>query len=137
LNNTSAVNPSCLFRGRVLGVKEPTEPSAVRWFQLSTGGFSRVIRTSITLACTVGMISFAGSCVAKTRVALGPVWSGVLVTGFNSTVPQIIKLLMIAESHSTEGSFQASLYLKITLFRWTLSAILPHVSVYSVQSLQQ
>jgi hypothetical protein len=74
------------------------------------------------------MIALAGFVVKEARDSSGPLLSGFLTTIFNSTIPMIIKLLMLIEAHSTEGGYQTSLYLKITLFRWTLSAILAQVS---------
>lgn len=44
-------------------------------------------------------------------------------TIFNSVIPIVVKILMLFERHQTEGGFQSSLYLKITLFRWVNTAI--------------
>jgi hypothetical protein len=74
------------------------------------------------------MLALAGFAVKKARDGVGPQVSAYLATAFNITIPLIIKLMMKIEPHSTEGAYQTSLYLKITLFRWTLSAILPQVS---------
>lgn len=127
LNRTGAVAPDSIFQGRVLRVVEATEPNAVRWLDLSYSMTSKVVRRGIALSLTIGMIAVAGVAVKHTRDALGVFYSGLLTTTFNSTIPQIIKILMIVEPHATEGAYQASLYLKITLFRWTLSAILAQV----------
>ena len=127
LNRTGAVAPDSIFQGRVLWVAEATEPNAVRWLDLSYSMTSKIIRRGIALSLTIGMIAVAGVAVNFTRDALGVFYSGLLTTTFNSTIPQIIKILMIIEPHATEGAYQASLYLKITLFRWTLSALLAQV----------
>jgi len=124
---TGAVAPECLFDGKILHAEEPTEPNAVRWLDLSYSLTSKIIRRFIALALTCGMIVIAGSVVGWARNSVGPLLSGPLTTIFNSTIPFIIKLLMMIEPHATEGGFQTSLYLKITLFRWTLSAILTQV----------
>lgn len=129
LNRTSAIAPDNVFDDRVLRVLEPTEPNAVRWLDLSYGLTSKIVRRGIALSLTVGMIAVAGVAVKYTRDALGVFYSGLLTTTFNSTIPQIIKILMSFEPHATEGAYQASLYLKITLFRWTLSAILAQVRI--------
>lgn len=127
LNRTSAVRPECLFDGRVLNVQQPTEPNSVRWLDLSYGFINKTIRRGITLGVTVGMIAVAGYCIKLARDRYGPRIAGFLTTSFNSTIPQIIKLLMMVEPHATEGAFQASLYVKITLFRWILSAVLAQI----------
>jgi hypothetical protein len=127
LNRTSAVAPECVFEGRILSVIQPTEPTAVRWLDLSYGIISKAIRRGIALASTIGMIAGAGLAIKSAREQFGANVAGLLTTSFNSIIPQVIKLLMIIEPHATEGAFQNSLYLKITLFRWTLSAILAQV----------
>ena len=129
MNNTHAVPSQCLFDGTsVLNVVEPAEPNTIRWVDLSEGLVKHWIARFSTFAINIGLISLAGYLIKLTRRALGPFWSGILTTGFNSTIPQVIKILMIFEPHLTEGDFQASLYLKITVFRWTLSAVLTAVS---------
>lgn len=123
-NNTANSAPSAIFRDRVLKVEEPTEPSAVRWMDLSASTLRKIILRILNLLITLGVVSFSGYLVAKVRENLGPGYSGPLVSVFNSIIPQIVKLLMIFEPHTTEGSFQTSLYLKITLFRWVNTAVL-------------
>ncbi len=127
LNRTGAVAPECLFEGRVLEVRQPTDPTSVRWRDLSYTFLEKLIRRGIVLAITFGMIAIAGITIRGARVRFGPQVAGLLTTTFNSIIPQVIKLLMIIEPHATEGTFQSSLYLKITIFRWTLSAILVQV----------
>lgn len=127
MNRTSAVPPECLFQGRVLDVQQPTDPTSVRWMDLAYTFWEKLIRRGILLGITVGMIAVAGFLIQAARVRYGPSIAGFLTTTFNSIIPQVIKILMIMEPHSTEGEFQSSLYLKITIFRWTLSAILVQV----------
>eukprot|EP00934_Nitzschia_sp_Nitz4_P003042 Nitzschia sp. Nitz4//scaffold174_size87051//32646//36062//NITZ4_005106-RA/size87051-snap-gene-0.111-mRNA-1//-1//CDS//3329538863//3032//frame0 len=127
MNRTGAVTPECVFRDRVLWVQEPPEPDAVRWLDLSYSFISKIIRRSIALGVTLSMIAIAGYAINAARNSLGVLFSGFLTTMFNSTIPQVIKWLMAIEPHASEGAFQASLYLKITLFRWTLSAMLAQI----------
>lgn len=126
LNNTNAVSPECLFEGRILRVVEPTEPNTIRWLDISKAKGLKFLRRFITLIITLVIIVFASFCVARAR-HISVTFAGILTTTFNTIMPQIIKLLMKIEPHSTEGGFQASLYIKITLFRWSLSAILSQV----------
>ena len=44
-------------------------------------------------------------------------------TIFNAIIPIAVKVIMMFERHQTEGGYQSSLYLKITLFRWVNTAI--------------
>lgn len=124
MNTTSALPPSAIFKGQVLKVEEPTEPSAVRWLDLSTSSSRKILLRVLNLSITLGIVSGTGWIVAQVREAVGPSLSGPLVSIFNSIIPMIVKILMIFESHNTEGGFQTSLYLKITLFRWINTAIL-------------
>ncbi len=46
-----------------------------------------------------------------------------LIAILNILVPNILKLINNLESHSRQGTFQASLYAKIATFRWINTAI--------------
>ncbi len=124
MNNTARVASSTLFQGRVLNVEESPEPNAVRWMDISVTTTRKIVQRVISLSLTVALIVFAAFVVARIRRAVGPGLSGIFVTLFNTSIPQIVKLFLIFERHSTEGSRQKSLYLKITFFRWTNTAIL-------------
>jgi hypothetical protein len=124
INNTSRVTPSALFQGRVLNVVECAEPNAVRWRDIHVSFSQKMVQRLISLALTVAMIVFAGFVVARVRKAVGPGLSGIFVTLFNTSIPQIVKLFLLFERHATEGSRQKSLYLKVTLFRWVNTVIL-------------
>jgi hypothetical protein len=123
-NNKAGSAPSTIFHDRILKVEEPTEPSAVRWLDLSASTVRKLFTRTVNLAILVGLVGFSGLIVKKTRESIGPAYAGPLISILNSIIPQIVKLLMIFERHTTEGSFQVSLYLKITLFRWVNTAIL-------------
>ena len=124
MNNTSRVASSTLFRGRVLNVEEAPEPNAVRWLDIHVSTSRKFVQRLISLALTVAMIVFAGFVVARVRRAVGPGLSGIFVTLFNTSIPQIVKLFLLFERHPTEGGRQKSLYLKVTLFRWVNTVIL-------------
>jgi hypothetical protein len=129
MNRTSAVSQGNIFQGRILKVNEPEEPNAIRWMDLSASRMKKMTMRIITFLCTCLILVFAGFLIASARRSVGPLFSGPLTSIFNSVTPFIIKILMIFEPHATESSYQASLYLKITLVRWVLSAILSQVSV--------
>jgi hypothetical protein len=128
--NKKAVAQNCLFRGNLLHVVQPPEPNAVRWLDLDDSPMSIFIRSLITLIITLGLIALSSVCIFFTRRRIGPFWSGILTTCFNSTIPQVIKILMWFEPHQSEGGFQISLYSKITLYRWVLTAIVPQVRYF-------
>lgn len=126
-NNTSAVSPSALFKGTILRIGEPSEPSAVRWLDLGASANHKVFMRGLNLAITVGLVALSGFIVDRARTTFGP-WAGAqLISIFNAVIPLIVKILMIFEPHGTEGSFQAALYTKITLFRWVNTALLIHL----------
>jgi hypothetical protein len=124
MQNKAKVAPSAVFHGRVLKVVETTEPSAVRWREQGTSTLERNVMRAVNLMITMAMVSLSGYLVSLTRTQYGPFTAGILVSGFNSVIPMIVKILMIIEPHRTEGSYQTSLYMKITLFRWINTAIL-------------
>jgi len=124
-NRLGAISPENHFRGdQLLDVIEPAEPSAIRYMELSSGLISRLLRRFITMTITIGLVVFAGWSVWRVRETMGAYYSGNLTTIFNSSMPSILKFLLILERHPDEGSYQRSVYLKLTLFRWTLSGLL-------------
>lgn len=127
LTNNTSRNPECVFQGRVLRVQEPTEPNAVRWLDLSSTFLGRVFWRVFNLCVTIGVVAAAGTAVGAARSSVGTSLSGPLVTLFNSTIPYIVKILMMFERHHNEGQYQTSLYLKIVLFRWINTAVLTKV----------
>jgi hypothetical protein len=119
MNNTGNLAPSAIFRNTVLKVGEPSEPSAIRWLDLHTSIVERIAWRLLNFFLTVGVVAFTGWLVSLVRYYTAfEGFTGPLVSIFNSGIPQVVKILMIFEPHHTEGSYQTSLYLKITLFRW-------------------
>jgi len=112
------------FRDRVLFVEEPLEPDSVRWLDLSSTYYTRVGSWVFSLLVTLASVLIAGVCVALTRNYYGPYTAGILVSVFNSIIPQIVSVLMSYEPHLDEDSYETSLYMKITLFRWINTAVL-------------
>lgn len=129
MHNKAACAPSALFKGHILNVGEPTEPSAVRWLDLSASTLKKGLMRGLNVGLTIGIVAFTGWLVALTRLNIGAWAAAPLISVFNAIIPQIIKILMIFEPHGTEGSFQASLYMKVTLFRWVRFA-------YGVEALE-
>jgi hypothetical protein len=112
-----------LFRGKILDIVEPSEPSALRYLTINVPFTKRVIQFSITFAITVGLIVLSALLVAKTRKDSGSFWAGVLTTTLNIIIPFIVRLLLLIEQHAREDTRQRSMYIKVTLFRWVNTAI--------------
>lgn len=53
--------------------------------------------------------------------------AAIVISVLNALVPNIFKVINALESHKHEGSYQASLYVKITIFRWINTAIITAV----------
>ena len=127
MNNTENVPSHAVFHDTVLKVVEPPEPSSVRWLDLSAGAIRRIVWRIINFALTVGVVTGAGFLIGSVRYSDSDgvsVYAAILVSTFNFLIPIVVKIIMIFERHHTEGSFQTSLYLKITLFRWVNTALL-------------
>jgi hypothetical protein len=124
MNHTSGVAPGIVFKGRLLYVEEPAEPSAIRWLSLSESELHSFLVRLCNLVATLGVVNFSGFIVSKVRFRFGAWVAAPLISIFNTLIPLFVKILMIFEPHRTEGSFQTALYMKITLFRWVNTALL-------------
>ena len=124
MNNKNAIAPSALFKDTILKIGEPSEPSAVRWLDLSASTMKKGTIRFLNVGITILLIALTGYIVAQARSSLGAWAAAPLISISNTLIPLIVKILMIFEPHGTEGSFQAALYLKITLFRWVNTAFL-------------
>lgn len=122
-NNTSAVDPSYLFRGKyLLDVVESVEPSSVRWQDLDDSLTKRLLQRAVTSLVTAGIVVVGFFIVQKayrTNVTL----SAYVIALLNILVPIILKVINRYEAHPDEGQYQASLYRKITFFRWINTAL--------------
>ena len=146
-------DPKYLFRGKhVLAVSEADEPNTVRWQDLNAKFKERLKQQVITVISTlvaiitVAVVVFFASRPSNTVlgaaiVISGMFWSGLaasrlkyrmehlrsfvlaFLTVFNSIFPMFAKFLTDLEFHSSEGKKQASLYFKISAFRWVNTAI--------------
>jgi len=121
--NTSAMAPTALFQGRVLKVVVPAEPNAIRWQQMTISTARKYLQRLVTFVITLGLIGLSGFVINRART-LNSLFFSICVSTFNFIIPFVIKLLLLLERHSNEGSRQKSMYMKITLFRWSNSAIL-------------
>lgn len=81
----------------------------------------RYLTVLFLLFLLVGQVYF----VRYVRDSFGTVPAGLCVTVANQLIPKVAKAILTFEKHSIEDSYQASMYTKITIFRWTNTVILP------------
>jgi hypothetical protein len=117
-------NPNYLFRGNlVLRVDEPDEPSTIRWQDLNVKLLARLKRLFYTTLATfiaIIVIAFLIWAINDVNVA----WAALAIAAANGIFPTFAKILLLGESHASEGGCQTSLYFKIALFRWVNTAII-------------
>ena len=112
------------FRGKyTLRVVEPAEPSSVRWHDLDDTPATKVTKWVLSFAVSCAAITF-GAYLVYLAGQTSPIWASLTVTGINQVTPRICKVISnLFESHSSDGSYQASLYIKMTIFKWVNTAV--------------
>lgn len=140
-------NPQHLFRDKLLlQVSEPDEPSTIRWqgefctclpslllqlahqFHVSFSDLNekyvqRLKQQSFTTLVTLVAIAILAIVVSYCN-AYSVTFGAYSIALFNVAFPMFAKLLTSSEAHSSEGSKQRSLYFKIALFRWSITAVI-------------
>jgi len=122
--STGLMDETHQFKGQFLDIQEATEPSAVRYQDLSTTSWSKNIRILITFIITFGLIVGSSLLVNHTRKTHGVIRAGLLTTFLNVIIPRIVNLLLLLEKHSSEGELQRSLFFKVILFRWVVTVVM-------------
>ncbi|KAL7519390.1 hypothetical protein ACHAWX_004152 [Stephanocyclus meneghinianus] len=122
-NNTHVINANLLFRGEhVLLVREAEEPNTIRWTDLDEKLATRIkqltITTLIGLACIVGVTIVVFLC-----HNIGKQWSALAISLSNALFPVVAKILTDFETHPSETEKHVSLFVKIAIFRWVITAI--------------
>ena len=127
-NDSSSMGPTLLFREEhILSVCEAPEPSTVRWMDLNYCQRIHIlfIQRFITFSITVGLAIASGFTVREVRREVGPFSSALLLSFTNFLIPNVVKIMLtFFEKHTTDDSYQQSLYLKVALFRWTNTVFL-------------
>lgn len=123
-NNTHKINPNLLFRGeRVLLVREAEEPSTIRWTDLDESSGTRIrqltITTFIGLVCIGAVASLIYLCHQFSKSG-----SALAISVANTLYPIVAKMLTNLETHPSETGKHVSLYVKIAIFRWVVTAII-------------
>ena len=122
-NDTHQVNPNLLFRGEhVLLVREAEEPSTIRWMDLDEKWITKLKQISITTAISLGSIVIVAAIVALLR-RKSAAYAAVGISIANALFPSIAKILTNMEAHPSETGKQSSLFVKIAIFRWVVTAI--------------
>eukprot|EP00557_Chaetoceros_sp_GSL56_P010713 CAMPEP_0176478664 /NCGR_PEP_ID=MMETSP0200_2-20121128/1309_1 /TAXON_ID=947934 /ORGANISM="Chaetoceros sp., Strain GSL56" /LENGTH=987 /DNA_ID=CAMNT_0017874621 /DNA_START=38 /DNA_END=3001 /DNA_ORIENTATION=- len=114
-----------LFRGQyILDCEEPVEPSAFRYLDVDANVFKCILQQTITFGIIILLIVVASIMVRETRMSRGPAPAAILTSSMNVLIPNVAKLLIMFEQHTSEDDRQKSMYLKITVFRWVNTALL-------------
>lgn len=122
-NITHKVNPNLLFRGEhVLHVREAEEPSTIRWMDLDEKWSTRMkqisVTTLISFACIVAVAVIVALCRRESAA-----YAALAISIANAMFPIIAKMVTNFEAHASETGKQSSLYVKIAIFRWVVTAI--------------
>ena len=122
-NNTHKLNPNLLFRGEhVLHVREAEEPSTIRWMDLDEKWGTRVKQISVTTLISLVFVVAVAVIVALCR-RKGTAYAALAISISNAMFPAIAKAVTNLEAHASETGKQSSLYVKIAIFRWVVTAI--------------
>mmetsp|Transcript_13637 Transcript_13637/g.29499 ORF Transcript_13637/g.29499 Transcript_13637/m.29499 type:complete len:1595 (+) Transcript_13637:323-5107(+) len=122
-NKTHKINPNLLFRGEhVLHVREAEEPSTIRWLDLDESWTSKtkqiLLTTLVSFGCIVGVTFLVISC-----REVSAAFAALAISISNALFPVVAKVLTNLEAHANETGKQSSLYVKIAIFRWVVTAI--------------
>jgi len=122
-SDSVSVDRMLAFRGaKVLSVKEAGEPNDVRWKDLQASSSLRAVQffgTTLLMMIFLGWSGFFISSLQGNTASYTPLY----ITVTNIIVPKICEFINAFESHSTEGNRNASLYIKVAIFRWFNSAV--------------
>jgi len=122
-NKTHQVNTKHLFRGEhVLLIREAEEPSAIRWMDLDEKMRTRIKQISITTIISLVCV-FAVAVIVTTCRQISAAAAALAISISNALFPFIAKTITNFESHASETGKQSSLFVKIAIFRWVITAI--------------
>jgi hypothetical protein len=124
------------FRDRLLKIRQPEEPAAIRWQDLNSKAWNRILELLSTNLIGLGVMALFAYLItfAFERSTL----VGAVTVSLSSLVYQeFAKGLTALESHFSEGDVQASLYFKLGLFRFVNTAIIISVITPFTSSIQE
>jgi len=116
--------------GRVLRIVEPDEPSSIRWEDLDDAFVKQYALQILTMLVTTGLIFASGFLIAWAGAGRESTeYTAITITMLSVIIPMIVGFLITFESHDNETSRTSSRYLKITVFRWLITVIIPLVII--------
>ena len=122
-NNVRVLKPQYRFRGNlVLDVLEAPEPTAIRWQDLDETCGRKVCERIVTILLTIAIIG-VGFVLVRSAYQHSVEIAAIIIALLNMLVPHVFKAVNSLESHQREASYQASLYWKITIFRWVNTVV--------------
>jgi len=110
----------------VLEIDEPDEPSSIRWADIDETLGTRVRQRIVSFLFTIGLIIFGAYCITWVHNN-EPSNTAYLIVAFNIFTPFVVRMVSSYESYYSQTSYAASVYLKITAFRWINTAIVTAV----------
>ena len=104
----------------VLDVQEAGEPKDVRWLDLSYPLLNCILRTTLLFIPVMGVIVVSAIIANRVRTTetTTSINYGLTISTLNIVGPVIMKIINSFEKHQYESFYQASLFAKITLFRY-------------------
>jgi len=107
------------FLDEHLVVQEPSEPTAIRWDSLDETWSVRIRERVISNFISILIIAGGAYVVSYINDhADGQYTTSICISFFNTMIPMFCVTANSYESHSAEGSYQSSLFMKIGLARW-------------------
>jgi len=88
-NTAINLDPSALFRDTVLNVEEASEPTAVRWMDLSHSTISMNLRTFLTMCVTLGLVVASAAILNLCRTRVGTMLYAVILSTLNFIIPLV------------------------------------------------
>ncbi|KAL3827557.1 hypothetical protein ACHAXA_002054 [Cyclostephanos tholiformis] len=123
-NNTYKINSNLLFRGEhVLHVREPEEPSCIRWTDLDDNWITWLSKLSVSTLISLACIASVAVIVYFLRLK-SALYAALAISISNAFFPLIAKVATSFESHTSMTGMQTSLLIKITAFRWVVTAVI-------------
>jgi len=131
-NRTKYVPPSTVFCGRILSIKEPAEPHAVRFLDISSPNYYEAMTKKILLSHGLYAIFLVFDVVIVIIMTLkGPLIGGATVSFMNCLLFEVCLMLNKIEMFSNEGDKEKALSFKTVLLRWiNYGFIIPFITPF-------
>lgn len=120
---TGFSNTAPQFRGTILRVERPAEPSDVRWENIGENVFVKLTQRVIATFSIFLLSILCAFAVERSSQSGSYLWSAFLIWIFNILIPFISAQINKIQFHSTEASYQTNLFYKMTFFRWINTAV--------------